>query len=139
MTAGLSAFHDQAVCAAALHADRHGHAGHDREHTCAALLEHLHVDARIACARRHERHLFLSDHLHELLRIRVHHHDIDAEGLIGERTAFADRLSGLFDIHRTGADDAHSAGIGYTGGKFSGGNVGHRALNDRILDLKHLI
>ena len=134
MTAGLPAFHDQAIGAAAFHADRHRHAGNDRKDLCAALLQHRHIYARIAGTGRHQGDTFLSDHLHQLFRIGIHHHHIDTERPIGQRTAAMDGLPCLFDVHGAGADHTDAAGVGYCRRKFCGGDIRHRSLYDRIFD-----
>ena len=74
---------------------------------------------------------FLQNDLGHVVGTGVHQHQIDPEGLVGQAFADADLLpQQLCPGHSPGGDHPQGSGVGTGGGKFTGGDVGHAALDN---------
>ena len=132
MSARFGALSDDGIHTQALHALGQSHACHHRHHLDARLLESRNILAGIAGAGGHNRDFLLDDDLHELVHLRMHQHDVDAEGLIGEFPGPVDVLPELIGLHAAGGDESQTARIGDGCRKLTGGDVCHTALNDGV-------
>ncbi len=88
--------------------------------------------AGVACAGGDHLHAFFHHDLGKLVGLRVHQHDVHAEGLVGQLLAAADVLAQGVGVHAARADDAQRTRVGAGGGKLAGGDVGHAALDDGV-------
>lgn len=132
MSARFGALSDDGIHTQALHTLGQSHAWPPRHHLDARLLESRDILAGIAGAGGHNRDFLLDDDLHELVHLRMHQHDVDAEGLVGEFPGPVDVLPELFGLHAAGGDESQAARIGDGCRKLTGGDVCHTALNDGV-------
>lgn len=89
------------------------------------------VVGRIPSAGGHHRHPLLGNDLCHFRSGGIHEHQVDAKRPVGLGAADFNLLAQLLSgPERAGGNDAQGAGIGASGSKFAGGNVGHAALND---------
>ena len=93
MTAGLHTLHNDRVCPLFLHALGELHARHNGNDLYPRRVKLLKVRYGIARAERHKRRLFRTDHIHNLVLIRSHEHNVDAERPIRQRTAAANLVT----------------------------------------------
>ncbi len=132
MAAALGAFGDDGVDAQRLQMlCQHG-SSHHRDDLDAGCFPHLDILAGVARAGGDHLHAFFHHDLGKLIGLRVHQHDVHAEGLgrqCLQRRMFSRRVSAS---HAARADDAQRSRVGAGGGKLAGGDVGHAALNDGI-------
>ena len=105
---------------------------HHRDHLDAGGFPHGYVFARVACTGGHNGHALVHHDLRKLICLRMHEHDVHAEGLVGQLLAAADVLAQGVGVHAACTDDAQRTGVGAGGGKLAGGDVGHAALNDGV-------
>ncbi|CDD57848.1 unknown [Eggerthella sp. CAG:298] len=111
VTACFTAFCDDRISSAAFHALRERRRSHDRHHFRTGFLPPIDVVARIACACRDNRNAQFGEEFRKLRRLRVHEHDVHAEGLIGERARKFDLLTHPGKRRRTTGDDAKPARV----------------------------
>ena len=110
---------------------QHGrcHHGNDLD---AGGFPHGNILAGVARAGGDHLHAFFHHDLGKLVGLRVHQHDVHAEGLGRQLLAAADVLAQGVGVHAARADDAQRSRVGAGGGKLAGGDVGHAALDDGI-------
>ena len=113
MTTGLHALHDNCIRALILHALCELHTRYNGDNLHACRMQFLEIWNRIARAERHECRLFLADHIHDLILVRCHEHDVDPERAIRQRTATANLIARVLRRAPTRRDDARTARIRY--------------------------
>ena len=139
MAAALGALGNDGVNAQRLQMPCQHGSSHHRDHLDAGSFPHGNVFPRVACAGGDHGDLFLHHDLGKLICLRVHEHDVHAKGLVGQFPAAADVLAQGIGIHAACTDDAQCTGVGTGGGKLTGGNVCHAALNDGVFRPQDLI
>ena len=134
MTAGFHPLHNNRVCALLLHTFRKLHTRYNGDdlHSCRVQL--LKVRDGIACTERYERRLLLADHIHNLILIRRHEHDVDPERTIRQRTAAANLIARVLRCTPSRRDDARTARIRYRRGEIRLRDPCHAALQDGNLN-----
>ena len=105
------------------------HHGDDRDTGC---FPRGHVLSRISRPGGDELYALLHHDFGKFIRLRVHQHDVHAKGLVCELLAPADIFAQGVSIHAARTDDAQCTCIGAGGGKLTGGNVCHAALDDGV-------
>ena len=140
MAAALGAFGDDGIHAQRLQMlCQHG-SSHHGDDLDAGFFPHLDILARVARAGGDHLHALFHHDLCKLICKRVHQHDVDAKGLVGQCLAAADVLpQGIRIPHSARADEAQGPRIGAGGRKLAGGDVGHTALNDGVLRPQNLV
>ncbi len=134
VTAGLAALGHNGVRTAALHALGKGGGSHHGDNRDACFLPHVHVIARVAGARGNHGNLHLGSELGQFRGLRVHQHDVQAEGLVRQLPGQLDL--GADPFHRGGpaGDDAQSAGFANRSRQLGIGNPCHAPLDNRLLN-----
>ena len=117
MAAGLHALGNHGIRSGTLHHFCHGHAGHHGNHSHPGSFPSGHVLARIPRAGGHCFHALLGHHPGDGVRLRVHQHDVHAEGLIRHGPALPYLLPDELRWSRPRADDAKAARLGHRGGQ----------------------
>ena len=74
----------------------------------------------------------------DVVDVRGQQHEVDAEGLVGERLRAADLLAQDVGRHLPGADDAEPARVADGGDELGRRRPGHAALDDGVLDAEQL-
>ena len=132
MAAALGSFGDHGIDAQLFQMlCQHG-GSHYGDHLDARRFPHGNIFARVACAGGDHLHAFFHNDLGKLICLRVHQHDVHAKGLVSELFAPADIFAQGVGIHAARTDDAQCTCIGAGGGKLTGGNVCHAALDDGV-------
>ena len=110
---------------------QHGgrHYGNDLD---AGGFPHGNILAGVARAGGDHLHALFHHDLGKLVGLRVHQHDVHAEGLVRQLLAAADVLTQGVGVHAACADDAQRTCVGAGSGKLAGGDVGHAALDDGV-------
>ena len=139
MAAGLGALGDNAVHTPVRQPLGQGHGGDHGEHLAAGCFPHGYVFAGVAGTGGDHGDVFFRHDPGHLGGLGVHEHDVDAEGFVGPLPADVDLLAEDVGGHAAGADKTQSTGVGYSGGKLAGGDVGHAALDNGELDPQHIV
>ena len=79
----------------------------------------------VVCAGCDHLHALFHHDLCKFIGLRVHQHDVHAEGLVRQLLAAADVLTQGVGVHAACADDAQRTCVGAGSGKLAGGDVGH--------------
>ena len=134
MAAGLHALHNDCVCALLLHTFRELHTRYNGDdlHSCRVQL--LKVRDGIACTERYKRRLLLADHIHNLILIRRHEHDVHTKRTIRQRTATTNLIARVLRRTTTRRNDTRTARIRYRRGEIRLRDPCHAALQDGNLD-----
>ena len=132
MAAAFGAFGDHGVNAQRLQMLCQNGGGDHGDHLDAGGFPCGHIFARIACAGGDHLHALFHHDLCKFIGLRVHQHDVHAEGLVRQLLAAADVLTQGVGVHAACADDAQRTCVGAGSGKLAGGDVGHAALDDGV-------
>ena len=134
MAAGLGALGHHGVGSEALHARGQRAGGHHGHHLDAGVLPQLHVVRGRTRARRDDVNTQLRQKLGRLARVRIHEHDVRADGLVGNRAGDAHLLLDPVERRAAACDDAEAAGLAHRAGQARIRDARHRALHDGHLD-----
>ena len=139
MAAGLGALGDDAVDVQARQALGKNRGGDHGEDADARLLPGGNVLGGVACTGGDDLHALLDDDLRALVDMRVHEHEVDAEGLVRELLRAADLSAQALAVQAAAGHKAEGAGIGARGSELTGGDIRHAALDDGELGPQDLV
>ena len=130
MAAALGALGNDGVGPSPLQMNGQRGGGHNGKDLDAGGLPGGYVLAGVARAGGDHGHAFLHHHLGHGIGLRVHEHDVHAEGFAGKSFGGADVAAQGFGVHAARADQPQGTGVGAGGGELAGGDVGHAALDE---------
>ena len=136
MAAGFHALDDKGVCAFVLHARGELRIGHDGNTFDAVRLQRFKIRNRISCADRDKRQFFITDELRHIIFIGGLQHQINAKRLIRHIFRAADLFADSVNISAARGNDACAAGMADGCYEIGLREVGHSALDDRVVDSK---
>ena len=136
MPAGFHAFDDNGVRAFFLHALGEFHIRDDGDDFDAVRLERLDERKRIARADCDERHFFIDAKLGDVVLIRRLEHEIDAERFFRRVFHGTNLLANVIDLDAPRRKHARAARRADGGNERRIGDVSHRALDNRIVNVQ---
>ena len=87
---------------------------------------------RVACTQGNKGYLFLAQHSNDFRNVRSHQHNVNAEGLVGQRFCLAHLVTCPFHSAAAAADDTGATGVGNSSSQHSVTRPRHTALDNRI-------
>ena len=137
MSAALHALGDDSVCSHLCDTLCDRHRSGYRNHLDIFFLQSRDIFARISRAGGHHADIFIENHLHDIVHVLRHQHDIQAERLIRLLLAGSYLCENRIGIPRSASDNAQSARI--ADGRCDGCvcNPGHSSLKNRVFDAQH--
>ena len=138
VTAGLVTLRYQGVHPGAGQALSQGDGGHDRDDDNAGLLEPGDVRARVAGTGHDHLYPFLDAHADHVGHVGREEGDVDPEGPAGEALCEANLAADVIGRAVAAADHTQATSFGDGGGQLGGGDPGHAALQDGVLDVEQV-
>ena len=131
MAAGLTALDHDGVGAGADQTFGQHQGRGEGDQLRAAVLDRAHRAAgRNAAGQHHMAHPGGGANAHQVVELRVHGDEVDAERQAGHRLGGGDLLFQQLRPHRAAGDDAEAAGIGDGGDQMALADPAHRAAHD---------
>ncbi|MNE37720.1 hypothetical protein D3C80_1315850 [compost metagenome] len=133
MTARFCTFRHDCIDTESCHLPGDLDGGDHRDDNNAGGLPHLYVVLRRTRTGSYYFHPFINDQLCQLIVVRSHQHQINAERAVRQGPAFVNLFTQTFSAKSPGSNDTKPSGIRYSRSQLRQGNLRHRPLKDWIL------